>query len=349
MYKILKDSELQNVKEEFIYKPQLNFQKFIPYLEVYNDEFYEDLLKKIDKDRVFASNQTIIDLLVSSKNNDDKMIENLAIEFGLNEKDVEIISKTNNYYDTILMINLIMRSLNRNMNNFANTVSYIGPFRKDPERIYRDSESSMLDVGKNGENISMILRQAQQDKNPLLNKVSEWFLKSMGVSITIEDIENSNLYKLMVTNNGVNHNIIDVGYGIAQVLPIVTQIYYNNNSEDERKRNLYRFDKRKVFIIEQPELHLHPAAQASLADLFVEKIVKDNETKFIIETHSEHFIRKLQVLVADPRVKISQDDIGIYYVDKGEDGQSCVNQININSKGQFIEKWPSGFLIRVLN
>lgn len=187
-----------------------------------------------------------------------------------------------------------------------------------------------MDEGKNGENASMILRQSHQEKDNLLQKVSNWFLDSMGYKINIEEIDNSNLFKLMVStpDGKISHNIMHVGYGVAQVLPIVTQIYYENTIDDEIL-SMTRYGRKKTFVIEQPELHLHPAAQASLANLFVQKVIDSNEINFLIETHSEHFIRKLQVLVADPDVKITNNDIGIYYIDKMDD-YSEVKIIHLN-------------------
>jgi predicted ATPase len=102
---------------------------------------------------------------------------------------------------------------------------------------------------------------------------------------------------------------------------------------------------RRTVIFEQPEIHLHPAAQAQLADLFVEYINDKNGAvnRILIETHSEYLIRKLQVLVADPDKKISDDQVAIYYVDKDEKGDSYVEKMKLCENGQFEKAWPTGF------
>jgi predicted ATPase len=322
--------------------PDIIFNKFFPFVDVKPGELTKKVLNAIDKKGLHLSLgdeqlETLLDRLENERY--ERFNSVLNNHLLLNDDYIDIFTKTYDTTVTIRFFNVIIRIINSIMNNFANTISYIGPFRKDPERIYRDSESSFVDVGKNGENASMILRQAQQGKTDLLDKVSNWFYKSMGYKIYIEEIENSNLFKLMVSGN----NIIDVGYGIAQVLPIVTQIYYENTIDIEIRRSIDRFGRRKTFIIEQPELHLHPAAQSSLADLFVEKVISSRGCSFLIETHSEHFIRKLQILVANPEVNISSEDIAIYYVDKLDEGYSTIKRLKMNEKGQFIDKWPSGF------
>ena len=81
------------------------------------------------------------------------------------------------------------------------------------------------------------------------------------------------------------------------------------------------------------------------SDLFVDCITdkKGMLHRLLIETHSEHLIRKLQVLVADPDIKISNDQIAIYYVDKDENGDSHVEKMNMCDNGQFEKAWPTGF------
>jgi len=342
-YELLINFDYKNfqITDETIHiKSDVTFNKFIPEISFNNDTSF-----------------SILKNFVKSKEIDTKLVEKatlllrreMAILF--NEEETEINSQTDllsefaSVAKTLRFISYLFKAIYTDLSNFSNQITYIGPFRKDPERIYRDSENSFKDVGKNGENASMLLRRAQQSRSELLNKVSSWFWKSMGVKLGIEEIENSNLFKLMVYNEDKSNgnNIIDVGYGIAQVLPIVTQIYFSHHQDQEVKRSPYRLTSKKTFIIEQPELHLHPAAQANLADLFVEKVCSDKQSTFLIETHSEHLIRRLQVLIADKEIDLSYKDIAIYYVDKENGPASSVKNIRLNANGQFIDKWPSGF------
>ncbi len=308
--------------------PKMAFYKFIPLID--EDELIEQYAKekhlfKENDEPVFAPN-----FLFNASEYIDTNIREDA------QQEVHML------YQTFTIIKAYFRSIQEHLQNEAKRIAYIGPFRENPKRTYRDSESSFNDVGVNGENTSMILRQATQGNRELLENVSEWLTKTMGYSLDIKDIGND-LYSLMVCGNQETDNIIDVGYGISQVLPIVTQLYNNN----DYRQNPYgtRISKRKTAIFEQPEIHLHPAAQAQLADLFVDCITdkKGMLHRLLIETHSEHLIRKLQVLVADPDIKISNDQIAIYYVDKDENGDSHVEKMNMCDNGQFEKAWPTGF------
>ncbi|WP_435164477.1 DUF3696 domain-containing protein [Paenibacillus glycanilyticus] len=324
------------------------FNKFIPDLNLYSDSIVE--IYKRSLETIKREDQQLHDIVHTLLSNRDipstVRLEKDYPNITISKKLGNLINHMNELTSTLFFFNAVLYSLNHNLSSFSSQVTYIGPFRQDPERIYRDSENSFDDVGKNGENTSLLLRQADQQKNQLLKKVSQWFEASMGYSINIDEIENSNLFKVVVSSiEGKNKdNIIDVGYGIAQVLPIVTQVFLDYSANDEFRRKAFRLSRKSVVIIEQPELHLHPAAQANLANLFVEKVLSDSNSRMLIETHSEHLIRRLQVLIADPDIDIGPDDVAFYYIDKNkEDNSSYVKKMELNSKGQFTQEWPSGF------
>lgn len=96
-----------------------------------------------------------------------------------------------------------------------------------------------------------------------------------------------------------------------------------------------------TLFIEQPELHLHPKLQSQLAELFADTINKAKiEDSIFIETHSEHLIRKIQVLIANR--EIDRNKIGVYYFDN-TDGSIKVKKMEIEDNGFFKEPWPNGF------
>ena len=92
-------------------------------------------------------------------------------------------------------------------------------------------------------------------------------------------------------------------------------------------------------MIEQPEVHLHPKLHAKL----IEALVKlSTNTTYFIETHSEHIIRKLQVLVKDKSNELTEDDVSIHYFVRRKE-QSEITQHRINKVGILSPKFPSGF------
>ena len=94
--------------------------------------------------------------------------------------------------------------------------------------------------------------------------------------------------------------------------------------------------------IEQPELHLHPALQAKLIDVFSQLALekKDEKIKFILETHSETMINRLGYLIY--KKKLSPEMVNVVIFDKNDTGNTTVSQTKFNDQGQ-LEKWPIGF------
>lgn len=226
--------------------------------------------------------------------------------------------------------------------NEMRMLSYIGPFRQSPERIYRDTGSQQKKVGVKGEYASNVLIDDYTKNKALIGSISEWLYNALGYKLVVTNVADGYYQLLLEDKNGIRSNITDVGYGISQILPIVTQIMVTVPSSriSEMKNNHLLSE---MSIIEQPELHLHPAAQAELADLFAACVTGNNNRKLLIETHSEHFIRKLQVLIADKNCGITADDVAVYYVDKNEKGEAIIDKLIILPNGQFEKDWPSGF------
>ena len=223
----------------------------------------------------------------------------------------------------------------------AYMMNYIGPFREAPSRIYRDSEinSMTMGVGVHGENVSSLLIRDYRRKKKIISEISKWLEPTMGYKIDVDNVGDGFFQIALVNKQGVHSDISDVGYGISQVLPIVTQIIRNNLSNSVMKRKILN---RKPVYIEQPELHLHPAAQSMLADLFVNCVCK-GASNIVIETHSEHLLRKLQVLISDKNNNFTSDMVKIYYIDKNNRGNGTVKEMKIAENGKFETAWPSGF------
>ncbi len=306
-------------------------------------EIFKELVKeKFDYEAEDSSFTELVNATALGRN-----IGNGKLKQELSSQEESIVAYLDSIIDGLFFVEQITDMLRSYMNNFAQKLNYIGPFRTSPERIYRTSESLHKYVGREGEYSSMLLRQAHKDKNPLFERVSSWFSKAMGYTIGIEDIPDSSLFRVKVFSeqSPKGDNLIDVGFGISQILPIVIQLYYDKSQNSNYRKYPDKLFP-EVFVFEQPEIHLHPNAQAELANLFVEKTLETSRRKsaqILIETHSEHLIRRLQSIVADPDNPLTSDDIAIYYVDMQKNGNSYVTKMELTENGQFVEKWPSGF------
>lgn len=144
-------------------------------------------------------------------------------------------------------------------------------------------------------------------------------------------------------------NIRNVGVGVSQVLPVLA-------------RALAGSARGSTHLIEQPELHLHPALQAELADVFIEGAYAPPRPglgrlgggspwwkTFIIETHSEHLILRLLRRIRETTAKkapqgfeLRPSDVAVYYVDPTESGTRFL-RMEISEDGDFITPWPHGF------
>lgn len=135
------------------------------------------------------------------------------------------------------------------------------------------------------------------------------------------------------TGTPVSHR--DVGIGVSQVLPVLVSAYASNGL---------------WVAIEQPEIHLHPALQAELGDVFVQSALGGQGNAFLIETHSEHLILRILRRVREttdgelshdlPRVH--PGDISVLYVQPGRDGAEVIH-IPVTPDGEFERPWPEGF------
>ena len=104
-------------------------------------------------------------------------------------------------------------------------------------------------------------------------------------------------------------------------------------------RLLYNDDG--IIIIREPESNIHPAAQSSIAEILVNPNTDEKSARVIVETHSEHFIRGVQLEIA--KGNISKDDVSILYVGKRKNGNSYLKELELEEKGKFKSEWPKGF------
>ena len=211
-------------------------------------------------------------------------------------------------------------------NSVMDSITYLlGPFRKDPARDYRYPGRTPRGVGSRGGNAPDLLgHDALRSKGQTLSLVSQWFETHLG-GWALDVDQQKDTFSLVLRDPrdpDVAVNIVDVGAGIAQVLPIVVQKYFKSHSAIE--------------IVEQPELHLHPAAHCDVADLYVEAI-KSSGARFLIETHSENFILRLRRRIAEG--KLSKDDVIIYWIEDRDDSESRITPIHIDKDGG-VDRWP---------
>lgn len=209
-------------------------------------------------------------------------------------------------------------------------IRYMGPLRARPNRYYPWTGVRPDTIAPDGNNAIDALIASSRSNEQLANNVAFGLTEIEIVeAFTIRTIDaNIGLYEIKATIDGVESSLVDVGFGVSQVLPVIAM--------------LMDAPKGSIVLLEQPELHLHPNAQAELADLLLD-VAEKRDLQLIIESHSEHILRRFQRRIAEAESKFATpDNVRAYFcvpTDKG----SVASDIKIDRFGQ-IANWPDKFL-----
>ncbi len=218
-------------------------------------------------------------------------------------------------------------------------ILYLGPLREHPQREYRWSGASPHDVGPRGERTvdAILAATARGEERNLAPRrrlmkfqemIARW-LRDLGLihSFQIKEIgSGTNLYQACVQKdpNSPETMLTDVGFGVSQVLPVLVLLYY--------------VPEGSIVLMEQPEIHLHPSVQSGLADVML-AVAKHRQVQIIVESHSEHLLRRFQRRAAEQEV--SSSDLKLYFV-RTTRGAAELSDLRLNEWGE-IENWPDNF------
>ncbi|MCA0256084.1 MAG: AAA family ATPase [Proteobacteria bacterium] len=215
----------------------------------------------------------------------------------------------------------------------------LGAFREMPQRTYLLSGETASKIGRFGQNTVTILASDASKRGGeqigFVDEISRW-LQATGIAegIKVKYLTERHFELVVVGKDGSDHNICDVGFGCSQVLPVlVSGIELANRARKER-HNLGR----PILVVQEPEIHLHPNAQAALGSFFASLSKLDSQV--FIETHSDNLVLRVARHVAANDIRAS--DVRIFYV-QDLDGLKKVTPIQISSDGSFVPKWPGGF------
>jgi len=222
-------------------------------------------------------------------------------------------------------------------------LSYLGPIRQPPARIYPWAGSVPEDVGWRGENaINALLAGADRRYNwtakartkSLEQIVASW-LKRLGLitSFQVSEIApGRSEYEVRVRARpkSAEVKLTDVGFGVSQVLPVVAQAFYAPANS--------------TVLMEQPEIHLHPRAQSVLGDLLLDAVTaRENSTgrgvQMLVESHSEHLLRRIQRRIAEEKVDPNQ--VALYFCYSSPEG-SAMDRLEVDTFGDILN-WPPDF------
>ena len=221
-------------------------------------------------------------------------------------------------------------------------IFYLGPLREFPKRDYLWSGSRPSDVGQEGESVVDAILAASQAgekrnvrrgarKQGFQETIAYW-LRRMGMiqDFRVKEIaKDTDLWQVHVQTKQGGSDVLltDVGFGVSQVLPVITLLQYAPEGA--------------TVLLEQPEIHLHPLAQTELADAILQAVAH-RKIQVILESHSELLLLRLQRRIAEEYHEIGSDDVALYFCDV-RDGISKMEDLALDLYGN-IRNWPENFM-----
>ena len=208
------------------------------------------------------------------------------------------------------------------------------PVRSKPRRTY---DPSRLTLDPEGGHIPMQLARLHfQDRGiwEKLKSTLESFGRYAGLFDEIEvksfSEKESDPFQIQIGRFGgkgeesLRHNLIDVGYGVSQVLPVITELLIGGAPA--------------MSLLQQPEVHLHPSAQAALGSLFC--WIAKSSRQLIVETHSDHLLNRVRMDVRDGEAELKPEDVSILYFERG-DLDVHIHSLSIDGEGNILGAPPS--------
>lgn len=268
-----------------------------------------------------------------------KIIKNIPV-------DSEIIRKICSLF-YISRLDEVIYYLDSGLSLYFGDTHYLEPLRASAQRYYRRQELAVDEIDSKGSNIAMFVDSLGEDElKSLKMMMSQHFgievepKRDEGhIALTLRHIDGNTLDKT---------NLADLGVGYSQILPFLIQLWAATNRKNisNKKRTLFGGGRvgnngiGKCFVIEQPELHLHPAYQAKISDVINSVISRSsNNLSVILETHSPHLIYRFGELIEEKL--LSPNDIQVLIFNE-RDGYSEVQTAYFDEDGM-LKNWPVGF------
>lgn len=280
----------------------------------------------------------LVSKAIENPSKDFKFIRTLGRKWGLPHpaKFYGFPDQVNAYFQNTSFLSSLQLEFEKQLAK----IFYLGPLREDPQRQYTwGGTTSPQDMGRRGEQVidAMLSSKVRGDKisrgtgKPRFTVeeyVAYWLkeLKLINSFRVAEVASGSGLYRVFVKKTQSSSEVLipDVGFGVSQILPVITLCYYAPEGS--------------TLLIEQPEIHLHPKVQAGLADVFIDAI-KLRNLQIIVESHSEYFIKRLQRRIAEG--VFSNGRASLFFCNYDHDS-SVIDELAIDEFGS-ISNWPNDF------
>lgn len=221
---------------------------------------------------------------------------------------------------------------------------FISADRFGPKTFHHvDGNFATNKVGKLGEYTGILLSKLKAD-DIFINDLNLALQSIFGfVEIRADHIDGANVSILEITNSKTKSlgykSPVNMPYGVSYVLPIIVSCLLRHPKRNERKSDKSKIIENPVVVIENPEAHLHPAAQSKLGSFLA--MMASKGIQIILETHSDHILSGIRKAIKFQ--KISHKDVLFNFFEKGEEvGQNTIRKIYSDENGN-LTAWPKGF------
>jgi len=244
------------------------------------------------------------------------------------------------------MCELLIISPLRQLIRELRSMLYIGPLRAIPPRGYLSDRTPRASRWPDG---LAAWDALLADRTSLVSAANQWLKRlGAGCSVVVQTLHDRNasteeitllqgnavVRRLLLDMDGGSHALpCEVGAGVSQVIPVVVAALEPG--------------RRRFVMIEQPELHVHPALQVGLGDLFIEAA---RDRQLLIETHSEHVILRVLRRIRETGEKalptgapsFTPEQLSVLYVENTPTG-TVFRRLRVDEEGEFVDRWPKGF------
>jgi hypothetical protein len=228
---------------------------------------------------------------------------------------------------------------------FLRDSQYIGPLRAIPPRGFLYERGGRVTSWADGLAAWDLLLA---DRQTLVERTNAW-LRRLGAGCYVvvqqlldsradaEDVSEGHVdttVRRLLLGTGAGSLVLpsEVGAGISQIIPVIIAALEGRSG---------------LTLVEQPEIHVHPAMQVGLGDLFIEAA---SRRTLLVETHSEHLILRLlrrirettEKELVDAAPAFSDDKLSVIYIESTPEGIR-VRRLRVDEHGEFVDRWPKGF------
>jgi predicted ATPase len=251
--------------------------------------------------------------------------------------------KLNEYYNYLNFLYISFYSIPHILRSFF-SLKHLPTTREVPKSKY------LLKDGKFEEKQYYGFLNVLETSEKLVNE----YLRVIGEDSSLQIVKKGGVGSLILKSKTNSVNLNNASSGMIQILPLLIACSLMNEKHISMHFNPetyptfaslshdYFLTTFNTLLIEQPELHLHPRLQSMLSIVLKDRLKNmSDDNCMIIETHSEHLIRKLQVLIA--KGELAREKVGVWYFKKDKNGVTKVEKMEIDENGLFKNDWPDGF------